>query len=98
MGRKIRKVFVPENENFILLDADYSQIELRVLAHITGDKNLISAFKNNEDIHTTTASRLFGLPKEEVTPLMRYRAKTINFSIIYGIGEFSLSKDLGLNK
>jgi DNA polymerase-1 len=95
MGRKIRKVFVPENENFILLDADYSQIELRVLAHITGDKNLISAFKNNEDIHTTTASRLFGLPKEEVTPLMRYRAKTINFSIIYGIGEFSLSKDLG---
>lgn len=98
MGRKIRKVFVPENENFILLDADYSQIELRVLAHITGDKNLISAFKNNEDIHTTTASRLFGLPKEEVTPLMRYRAKTINFSIIYGIGEFSLSKDLGVTR
>lgn len=98
MGRKIRKVFVPENENFILLDADYSQIELRVLAHITGDQNLISAFKNNEDIHTITASRLFGLPKEDVTPLMRYRAKTVNFSIIYGIGEFSLSKDLGVTR
>jgi DNA polymerase-1 len=98
MGRKIRKVFVPENEKFILLDADYSQIELRVLAHITGDQNLVSAFKNNEDIHTTTASRLFGLPKEDVTPLMRYRAKTVNFSIIYGIGEFSLSKDLGITR
>lgn len=98
MGRKIRKVFVPENKKFILLDADYSQIELRVLAHITGDENLVSAFKNNEDIHTTTASRLFGLPKEDVTPLMRYRAKTVNFSIIYGIGEFSLSKDLGITR
>ena len=96
MGRKIRKVFIPSSEDFILLDADYSQIELRVLAHITGDKNMIEAFKDNEDIHTSTASKVFGIPKEEVTPLMRTRAKAVNFGIVYGIGDFSLSRDLGI--
>ena len=98
MGKKIRKAFVPENEDFILADADYSQIELRVLAHITGDENLISAFENDEDIHTLTASKVFRVPKEDVTPLLRSRAKAMNFGIIYGIGDFSLSKDLGITR
>lgn len=98
MGRKIRKVFVPTDENFLLSDADYSQIELRVLAHITSDENMINAFKNNEDIHTTTASRIFGVPKEQVTSSMRTGAKAVNFGIVYGIGEFSLSKDLGISR
>lgn len=98
MGREIRKVFVPGNGNYILADADYSQIELRVLAHITNDENLISAFKNNEDIHTSTASKVFGIPKESVTPLMRARAKAVNFGIVYGIGDFSLAKDLGITR
>lgn len=98
MGRKIRKLFVPSNEEYILLDADYSQIELRVLAHITGDHNMVSAFINNEDIHTTTASQVFGVAKAEVTPLMRSRAKAVNFGIVYGIGDFSLSKDIGVTR
>ncbi len=98
MGRKIRKVFIPTDSNFVLLDADYSQIELRVLAHITGDKNMISAFNNNEDIHTTTASKVFGIPIDEVSPIMRSRAKAVNFGIVYGIGDFSLSKDIGVTK
>lgn len=98
MGRKIRKVFIPSDENFVLLDADYSQIELRVLAHITGDPNMISAFNNNEDIHTTTASKVFGIPPGEVTSLMRSRAKAVNFGIVYGIGDFSLSKDIGVTR
>jgi len=98
MGRKIRKVFIPTDENYVLLDADYSQIELRVLAHITGDKNMISAFNNNEDIHTTTASKVFGIPVNEVTSIMRSRAKAVNFGIVYGIGDFSLSKDIGVTK
>jgi DNA polymerase-1 len=98
MGRKVRKVFVPSDENFILLDADYSQIELRVLAHITNDTNMIDAFLNNEDIHTSTASKVFGVSKNEVTSLLRSRAKAVNFGIVYGIGDFSLSKDLGITK
>lgn len=98
MGRKIRSVFIPENENYILADADYSQIELRVLAHITEDEALISAFLNNEDIHTSTASRVFGIPADSVTPLMRSRAKAVNFGIIYGIGDFSLARDLGITR
>lgn len=98
MGRKIRRVFVPSSEEFLLMDADYSQIELRVLAHITGDENMIAAFKNNEDIHTSTASQIFGIPKEEVTPAMRSGAKAVNFGIVYGIGDFSLSKDLGITR
>ncbi len=98
MGKKIRKVFVPENEEFLLLDGDYSQIELRVLAHITGDENMISAFENNEDIHASTASKVFNVPKENVTSLMRSRAKAVNFGIVYGIGDFSLSRDLGITR
>lgn len=98
LGRKIRKVFIPESEDYILLDADYSQIELRVLAHITGDENMIRAFQRDEDIHTSTASQVFGISPEEVTSLMRSRAKAVNFGIIYGIGDFSLSKDLGITR
>lgn len=98
MGRKIRKVFIPSDENYVLLDADYSQIELRVLAHITDDKNMIAAFINNEDIHTTTASKVFGIPINEVSSIMRSRAKAVNFGIVYGIGDFSLSKDIGVTK
>lgn len=98
MGRKIRRVFVPSDENYLLADADYSQIELRVLAHITSDENMISAFRNNEDIHTTTASQIFGVPKEQVTSYMRSGAKAVNFGIVYGIGDFSLSKDLGITR
>lgn len=98
MGRKIRKVFVTHNDEYILSDADYSQIELRVLAHITGDQNMIEAFKDGRDIHTTTASRVFGVPVEYVTPLLRSRAKAVNFGIVYGIGDFSLSKDLGISR
>jgi len=98
MGRKIRKVFIPSDENYLLLDADYSQIELRVLAHITNDENMINAFLNNEDIHTSTAASVFGIPKEEVTPLMRSRAKAVNFGIVYGIGDFSLAKDLKISR
>ncbi len=98
MGRKIRKVFIPTSESYVLLDADYSQIELRVLAHITGDPNMIEAFSNNEDIHTTTAAKVFGIPPEEVSSLMRSRAKAVNFGIVYGIGDFSLSKDIGVTR
>lgn len=98
MGREIRKVFIPENDKYLLSAADYSQIELRVLAHITGDANLIEAFRNNEDIHTATASGVFGIPMGQVTSLMRSRAKAVNFGIVYGIGDFSLAKDLGITR
>lgn len=98
MGREIRKVFVPFNENNLILSADYSQIELRVLAHIASDDNMISAFRDNIDIHTKTASEVFKVPLEEVTKLMRSRAKAVNFGIVYGIGDFSLSKDLKISR
>ena len=98
MGREIRKVFTPGNSDFLLSDADYSQIELRVLAHITDDENMISAFKNGEDIHTATASGVFDVPADQVTPLLRSRAKAVNFGIVYGIGDFSLAKDLGITR
>lgn len=98
MGREIRKVFVPESDEYLLSDADYSQIELRVLAHITGDSNMIGAFRNNEDIHTATASGVFNVPKDQVTALLRSRAKAVNFGIVYGIGDFSLAKDLGITR
>lgn len=93
-GREIRKVFVPKNKDYVLVDADYSQIELRVLAHISGDKNLIDAFRNNEDIHSRTAAEVFGVDKDMVTPLMRSRAKAVNFGIVYGISDYGLSRDL----
>lgn len=93
-GREIRKVFVAENENYLLVDADYSQIELRVLAHISGDENLIDAFTNNEDIHSKTAAEVFEVDRDMVTPLMRSRAKAVNFGIVYGISDYGLSRDL----
>jgi DNA polymerase-1 len=98
MGREIRKVFVPNNDECVILSADYSQIELRVLAHIADDRNLIDAFVNHSDIHTKTASEVFRVPLEEVTTLMRGRAKAVNFGIVYGIGDFSLAKDLKITK
>lgn len=98
MGREIRKVFVSESEDSVILSADYSQIELRVLAHISGDENLISAFNEHSDIHTKTASEVFNTPMEEVTPLLRGRAKAVNFGIVYGISDFSLSKDLKISR
>lgn len=98
MGREIRKVFVPENDECIILSADYSQIELRVLAHIADDENLISAFKHHSDIHTKTASEVFKVPIEEVTPKMRSNAKAVNFGIVYGIGDFSLAKDIKVSR
>lgn len=95
VGRNLRKFFVAK-EGFVLVDADYSQIELRVLAHASNDKNMIEAFKNNEDIHAITASQVFNIPPEMLTPLMRSRAKAVNFGIVYGISAFSLSKDIGV--
>ncbi len=97
MGREIRKVFIPE-ENSIILSADYSQIELRVLAHISDDETLIDSFKSEEDIHKRTASEVFGIPMDEVTSLMRSNAKAVNFGIVYGIGDFSLAKDLNISR
>ena len=97
-GRKIRKAFVPQSDEYVLVDGDYSQIELRVLAHISKDPKLMEAFYNNEDIHTKTASEVFGVPKEEVTPLMRSRAKAVNFGIVYGISDYGLSRDLDISR
>lgn len=98
MGRNIRKAFVPCKDDFKLVDADYSQIELRVLAHITDDVNMIEAFVKNEDIHASTASKVFGVPLEEVNSSLRSKAKAVNFGIVYGIGDFNLSKDLGITR
>ncbi len=96
-GREIRKVFVPE-EDYVFIDADYSQIELRVLAHMSGDEKLIEAYKKAKDIHRITASEVFHVPFEEVTSLQRSNAKAVNFGIIYGISSFGLSKDLNISK
>ena len=96
LGRKIRRFFIAE-DNKVLIDADYSQIELRVLAHISGDAALIDAFNNDLDIHRLTASQVFGVPEHEVTPEMRGRAKAVNFGIVYGISDFSLSEDIGVS-
>ena len=96
-GKKIREMFVPE-EGYVYIDADYSQIELRVLAHMANDKVMIDAFNNNEDIHTETASQIFGVVASEVTPLLRSRAKAVNFGIVYGQGEYSLGQDLKISR
>lgn len=98
LGRELRKIFIPESAEFCFLDADYSQIELRVLAHISGDESLIAAFKSNQDIHRMTASQVFHVPFDEVTPLQRSNAKAVNFGIIYGKGAFSLGQDLGISR
>jgi len=95
-GRKIRKAFVAEKKTHVLLSADYSQIELRILAHLSGDENLINALKEGRDVHTITASLIYGLENENVTPEMRAAAKTVNFGIIYGMSAYGLSKDLGI--
>ena len=97
LGAEIRKMFVPK-EGCVLVDADYSQIELRVLAHIADDKAMQKAFCDHVDIHTATASQVFGVPVEEVTPLQRRHAKAVNFGIVYGISEFSLAEDIGVSR
>lgn len=96
-GRKLRKYF-KSPEGSVLIDADYSQIELRVMAHISGDENMINAFKNDEDIHSITASQIFGVPVSMVTPEMRARSKTVNFGILYGMSAFSLAQDLKISR
>ena len=97
-GKRIRKAFVPSQPEYVLVAADYSQIELRVLAHMCQDPVLMDSFKNNEDIHRRTASEVFGVPMEEVTKEMRRNAKAVNFGIIYGQTEFGLSKELGISR
>ena len=93
----IRKVFIPK-KGCQFIDADYSQIELRVLAHLSGDEKLIAAFNNGNDIHRITASEVFHVPFEDVTSLQRRNAKAVNFGIIYGISAFGLSKDLSISR
>ncbi|MCD7726579.1 MAG: DNA polymerase I [Clostridiales bacterium] len=97
LGRRIRKVFIPQ-EGYLFMDADYSQIELRVLAHMSDDQQLIEAYKMDEDIHRITASKVFHTPFEEVTDLQRRNAKAVNFGIVYGISSFGLSQDLSISK
>ena len=97
LGRLIRKVFVPD-DGFVFVDADYSQIELRVLAHMSGDEKLIQAYKEAQDIHRLTASQVFHVPFDEVTPLQRRNAKAVNFGIVYGISSFGLSQDLSITR
>ena len=96
LGRQIRKVFIAK-EGCVFIDADYSQIELRVLAHLSGDEKLIRAYREGNDIHKITASEVFHVPFDKVTPLQRRNAKAVNFSIVYGISAFSLSKDLSIS-
>ncbi|MBP3206100.1 MAG: DNA polymerase I [Lachnospiraceae bacterium] len=97
LGRQLRKVFVPK-EGYVFLDADYSQIELRVLAHMSGDEQLIEAYRMDEDIHRITASKVFHVPLKEVTSLQRRNAKAVNFGIVYGISSFGLSQDLSISR
>ena len=97
LGREIRKVFVPK-PGFVFIDADYSQIELRILAHMSGDQNLIEAYKSDQDIHRITAAKVFKVPIAEVTPLQRRNAKAVNFGIVYGISSFGLSQDLSITR
>ncbi len=95
-GREIRTAFVPRNDDFILMAADYSQIELRIMADFSGDKDMIEAFKKGRDIHATTASKIFKVPLDKVDDDMRRKAKTANFGIIYGISAFGLSQRLAI--
>ena len=97
LGAEIRKMFIPK-PGCVLIDADYSQIELRVLAHIAQDENMCNAFRSGMDIHTVTASQVFAVPASEVTSLQRRHAKAVNFGIVYGISEFSLSEDIGVSR
>ncbi len=97
-GKEIRKAFIPRDKNHILLSADYSQIELRIVASISGDPNMCDAFKNNKDIHTATAAKVYNVEEKEVTKEMRYKAKSVNFGIIYGQGAFGLADNLGISR
>ena len=97
-GRLIRKAFVPRDENYTLVSADYSQIELRIIAALSGEENMIKAFQNNEDIHRSTAAKVFNIPLEEVTKEQRSNAKTVNFGIIYGVSAFGLSNQTSLSR
>jgi len=97
IGREIRKVFVPEDD-YVFVDADYSQIELRVLAHLSEDEKLIDAYRANQDIHRTTASQVFNIPFDKVTDLDRRNAKAVNFGIVYGISSFGLGQDLNITR
>lgn len=97
LGRELRRFFVAR-EGWVLVDADYSQIELRVLAHVANDQNMIQAFLNNDDIHRSTAAKVFHMPENMVTSIMRSRAKAVNFGIVYGIGAFSLAKDINVSR
>lgn len=97
-GRRIRELFSPGEDYVLLLSADYSQIELRILAHISKDTGMQEAFRNNQDVHTRTAAEVFGVSLEEVTPEMRSRAKAVNFGIVYGISDYGLSRDIGVTR
>jgi len=97
-GREIRKAFVPRDNNHLLISADYSQIELRVVAAISGDANMCAAFRDGKDIHTATAAKVYGIPENEVTKEQRYKAKSVNFGIIYGQGAFGLADNLGISR
>jgi DNA polymerase-1 len=97
-GRQIRKAFIPRDTNYTLLSADYSQIELRIIAALSGEENMIKAFQNHEDIHKSTASKVFNVPLEEVTREQRSHAKTVNFGIIYGVSAFGLSNQTSLSR
>jgi DNA polymerase-1 len=98
LGRELRRFFVPSRENYVLIDADYSQIELRLMAAITGDEHMCAAFRDGTDIHTSTAAKVFGVAPEDVSLEMRKSAKAINFGILYGMGEFSLAEDLHISR
>jgi DNA polymerase-1 len=97
-GRQIRKAFVARDENYTLVSADYSQIELRIIAALSGEENMIQSFQKNEDIHKATASKVFNIPLEEVTREQRSHAKTVNFGIIYGVSAFGLSNQTSLSR
>ncbi len=97
-GREIRKAFVPRSNEFVLMSADYSQIELRIVAAISKDPNMVEAFKQHKDIHTATAAKVYGVAEEDVTKEMRYKAKSVNFGIIYGQGAFGLAENLGISR
>lgn len=98
LGRELRKFFIAKNENYTLIDADYSQIELRILAAISGDEAMIAAFRDGYDIHTATAMRVFGVSEKDVTIELRKKAKAVNFGILYGMGDFSLASDLHITR
>lgn len=98
LGRELRRFFLPENSDYVIVDADYSQIELRLLADVSGDENLIAAFRSGADIHSSTAAAVFGVPIGSVTPEMRKKAKAVNFGIMYGIGAFSLADDIHVSR